>query len=103
MKVAAVGVGLFAHRRAAHTAQIVVLIPVRQDKQEPLPDRICLLAAETEQARGLKLAKAIYHAAILDQEGVGWGPDGAHGERAGAAPGRTAISRASTANSGTSA
>ena len=71
MKVAAVGVGLSAYLRPAGTARVVVLVAARQDEQELLPDGRHPLAAGAEEARRLQLAKAVYHALILDQGGVG--------------------------------
>ena len=71
MKVAAVGVGFPAYLRPADTARVIVLIAARQDEQELLLHGCGLLAADAEEARGLQLAKAIYHAPILDQESLG--------------------------------
>ena len=71
MKIAAVGVGLSSYMRPADTARVVVFIAARQDEQELLPHGCGLLAADAEKARGLQLAKATYHAPILDQESLG--------------------------------
>jgi len=73
VELAAVGVGLAAHLCPAHAASVVVLVAVRQEQEELLPNRVGLLAAGTEKARRLKLAEAVYHAAILDHDRVGWG------------------------------
>jgi hypothetical protein len=70
VKLTAVRVGLPADLRAAHAACVVVLVAVRQEQEELLPHRVCLLAAGAEQTRRLKLAEAIYHAAILDHDQV---------------------------------
>jgi hypothetical protein len=69
VKLAAVGVGLPADLYPAHAAGVVVLVAVRQDQEELLPNRVRLLAAGAEQTRGLKLAEAVYHVVILDPEG----------------------------------
>ncbi len=72
MKLATVGVGLAAYLGPAHAARVVVLVAVRQDQEELLPHRVCLLAAGAEQTRRLKLAEAVYHVSILDHNSVGW-------------------------------
>jgi hypothetical protein len=74
VKLAAVGVGLAAHLCPAHAASVVVPVAVRQDQEEVLPHRVCLLAARAKQARCLKLPEAVYHAVILDHDRVGWDP-----------------------------
>ena len=74
MKLTAVRVGLPADLRAAHAACVVVLVAVRQEQEELLPHRVCLLAARAEETRRLKLAEAVYHVVILDHDSVGWDP-----------------------------
>ena len=64
MKLATVGVGLAADLGSAHAASVVVLVAVRQNQEELLPHRICLLAAGAEETRRLELAKAVYHDGI---------------------------------------
>jgi hypothetical protein len=71
VKVAAVGIGLPAYLGATDAARVIVLVAGRQDEQQLLPDCRRLLAAGTEEARGLQLTKAIYHAAIVDQTSSG--------------------------------
>ncbi len=71
MKIAGVGVSLPAYLRPADTARVIVLVTARQDEQELLPHERRLLAAGAEEARRLQLAKAVYHALILDYGGVG--------------------------------
>jgi hypothetical protein len=68
VKLAAVGVGLLTDLSTAHAACVVVLVAVRQDQEELLPNRVCLLAAGAEQARRLKFSEAVYHVLILDPE-----------------------------------
>jgi len=82
VKIAAVGVGLSSYMRPADTARVIVLIAARQDEQELLPHGCGLLAADAEEARGLQLAKAIYHAPILDQESLGraWAASSGYGD-----------------------
>ena len=70
MKLAAVGVGLSTDLCPAHAASVVVLVPVRQDQEEVLPHRVCLLAVRTEETGRLKLAEAVYHVGILDHNNV---------------------------------
>ncbi len=62
MEVAAVRVGLLAHRGAADAAGVVVLVPAREDEQQLFADRVCPLAARAEEARRLELAEAVCHA-----------------------------------------
>jgi len=71
VKVAAVGVGLPTHLSTAHAAGVIVLAAGRQDEQELLPHGRRLPAAGAEEARRLELAKAVYHALILDHGAVG--------------------------------
>jgi len=72
VKLAAVGVGLSTDLCPAHAASVVVLVPVRQDQEEVLPHRVCLLAARTEETGRLKLAEGVYHVGILDHNSVEW-------------------------------
>ena len=70
MKLATVGIGLAADVGAAHATRVVVLVAIRQDQEQVLPHRVCLLAAGAEETRRLKLAEAIYHVGILDHNSV---------------------------------
>ena len=72
MELGAVGVGLTADLGPARAARVVVLVAVRQDQEELLPNRVSLLAAGAEQTRRLKLAETVYHVRILDHNHVGW-------------------------------
>jgi hypothetical protein len=71
VKLAAIGVGLAADLGPADAASIVVLGSVRKDQEELLPNRICLLAARTEETRRLELEEAVYHVVILYSDSVG--------------------------------
>ncbi len=65
VELAAVGVGLPADLCAAHAASVVVLVAIRQEQEECLPHRVCLLASGTEETRRLELSEAVYHVVIL--------------------------------------
>lgn len=64
MKFAAVRVGLAADVRPAHATSVVVFVTVRQDQEEVLPHRVCLLASRAEEVRRLELAETVYHVVI---------------------------------------
>ena len=68
MKLATIRIRLFADLGTTGAARVIVLVATRQHEQELLSNGRCLLAAGAKEARRLQLAKAVYHADILDQE-----------------------------------
>jgi hypothetical protein len=55
LKIVPLGDHLIAHGRSTATAGIVVLIPIREDKEEPLSHRHGSSALRAEKLRGVKI------------------------------------------------